>query len=60
MDVPTALILAAAATLALKSLTDLADRRLAAERVRLGRERERDAEVPPDLGVAGDGEVPPA
>ena len=63
MDVPTAVILAAAAGLALKCLADLADRHRDGERKRLERESSRNAEVRPDLRVTGaevGGDVPPA
>ena len=57
MDVPTAVILAAAVALALKCLADLADARLTAERARVRREAAK-AEGSPSLGV--DDDVPPA
>ena len=59
MDAPTAVTLAAAAGLAVKTLADLAARRLDAERARLAREMIRGEGAPP----VGDGEpapVPPA
>ena len=63
MDVPTALILAAALGLALKALADLADRHRAAERTRLAKQAERDAAgdaARGPVGAAPPPGVPPA
>ena len=63
MDVPTAVILAAAAGLALKCLADLADRHRNGERKRIERESSRNTEARPGLRVTGgdvSGDVPAA
>ena len=60
MDLPTAVILAGAAGLALKCLADLAARHREAERERIARENALKAEARPGLGVTGESDAPPA